>query len=355
MQKYNCKTCGAELYWDPQSNSLKCDYCDSHFQPTDFEDATTKEDVTPVETLDVGEMGSVENKNDDMVIYACSNCGAEVVTSKTTMATNCAYCGRAISITDKAAGAFRPDLVLPFEVNRKKAKELYKKYLKSSILVPAKFSENATIEKMQGLYVPFWLHSMHTHVDGVVKGENSESRRRGDDKIITRKIYHVHLDMDADFIDLPTDASKELDDSLMDSLEPFNYQKLSEFNPAYMAGFFAEQPDEQANETIDRAKNRIKTGIEQKLKEEAGYYDIKSVVSNNNEYSNVSAKYAMLPVWLLTVEWNNKKYIYAINGQSGKVVGTLPMNGWKLAFITGGAMLVTNLVLSGIGLLSFLL
>ena len=38
------------------------------------------------------------------------------------------------------------------------------------------------------------------------------------------------------------------------------------------------------------------------------------------------AEYALLPVWLLHVRWNGKLYTFAMNGQTGKLVGDLPLS-----------------------------
>ena len=140
MQKYECKTCGAELYWDPNSGSMKCEYCGSEYQPSDFEDKTVDANPEETEELDAQYTNAGQDLAEDMVVYVCKECGAEVVTSKTTMATTCAYCGRAISITSKSAANFRPEKAIPFAVDKEKAVEMFKQYTKKSFLTPKTFS-----------------------------------------------------------------------------------------------------------------------------------------------------------------------------------------------------------------------
>ena len=331
MQKFNCKTCGAELYWDADAGALKCKYCDSEFQATDFEDATVDADPTIDTSVDAEFTSVSDSITEGMVVYKCTNCGAEVVTSETTMATTCAYCGRAISLTNKSAGNFRPDKVLPFKVTKEKATEIYKKYIKSSPLTPKLFSEEQTIKKMQGLYVPFFLHSANLNAEAVVNAENVKHSRRGDDRVEHHSLYKIDVDMSGNYEKIPTDASKKIENSLMDNLEPFDLKVLSDFNPAFMAGFFAEQPDEKAEDTIDRATDRMDTAMKEKIKEVSGNYSSKVIMSYRGNFTDKTAEYVMLPIWLLNVEYKDKMYTFAINGDTGKAVGKLPISKAKMA------------------------
>ena len=327
MQKYECKVCGAELHWDPNAGCLKCKFCDSEFQPSDFEDKTLESGAEKKsKAVDKRYTNSGQNIADSMLVYKCDECGAEVVASDTTMATICPYCGRAISVTDKSAGNFRPERLIPFAVDKKKAIELFTKYTKSSILVPKAFQDEHTIEKTQGLFVPFFLHSVDLRSKAEIHGEHSHSHRSGDDKITETKIYEIDMRADGKFTDIPTDASTELDNGLMDALEPFSYDKVQPFNPAYMAGYLAEQPDEKANETKQRAIHRAEEAMEHKMVEEAGNYSNKRVTSSNHSKSNYSNSYAMLPVWLMNVDYAGTKHTFAINGETGKAVGKLPIS-----------------------------
>ena len=352
MQKYTCKVCGAELFWDPQAGALLCKYCGTAFNATDFEDHTLNKEQKD-ETLDATYTSQGANLADGMVVYACRNCGAEVVTSNTTMATTCAYCGNAISITNKSAGKFRPEVVIPYAIDKEKAKEIYKKYVNKSFLTPKAFKENSKIEKMQGLFVPFWLHSMNSRAQAHFDCENISHRRRGDDKITTHMVYDVYVDASGVFEKIPTDGSKKLDNALMDALEPFTYSKLSPYNPAYMAGFFSEQPDDTKEATMPRAQERVTQSMIEKMKTTAGHYSSKKIKTFNNDLSNQEVLYSMLPVWLLNVSYKDKDYMFAINGDTGKVVGKLPLHIPKLILLVGASGLITQLIAMLLRLLGF--
>lgn len=346
MQKFNCKTCGAELYWDAEAGALKCQYCDSVFNPSEFEDETLKENNHTDESVDSTYTNS-QDIIEGMVVYKCTHCGAEVVTSETTMATTCVYCGRAISLTDKTAGEFRPEIVLPFKITKETAIKNYKEHISKFKFKPKLFCEEQTIKKIQGLYVPFYLHSAILDSNSIINAENVKSTRSGDDKIEHHSVYTVDISIEGKYKNLPTDASKKLEDKLMDSLEPFSLNKLTDFNPAYMAGYFAEQPDESKNELADRAHKRMESAMKEKILDTAGTYTTKNIATYNGEFLNSSSKYAMLPIWLLNVDYNGKMYTFAVNGDTGKTVGAVPKSKIKIACTS----LITFLLSQGICML----
>ena len=341
MKKYNCKNCGAELYWDSNANCLKCEYCDHEFQITDFETGESEKEQEDKKHSNEPEVADEHSKATDdsdsveLVVYKCNHCGAEIVTAKSTVATTCAYCGRAITMTNKMVDEFKPDLIIPFCIDEKQAKEIYKKYVHSSFLTPKEFKSENTIKKIKGIYVPFWLHTFVNNTNAVVYGENITSMRRGDDKIVEHHMYNIMIDAEGKFTNIPTDALKNLDNKLMDAIEPFDYQKLVEFKAAYMAGFYAEEYNEGADETIARATERAKQTMLSKVEYEAGVYGIKRIQSSNEQIQDRQSKYAMLPVWLLNVEHKGKEYLFAINGETGKIVGKLPMSIPKLLAVAG--------------------
>lgn len=355
MQKFNCKTCGAELYWDSEANCLKCEYCDSEYKVFEFdkekqEELLTESDITKeqqeLQAADEYAKATDDSELNDLVVYQCSHCKAEIVTARSTVATTCAFCGRAISITNKLVNDFRPDAIIPFEINEKEAKEIYKKYIRSTFLTPKEFGTDGVLKKIKGIYVPFWLHSFDSDTKATIYCENITSHRRGDDKIIDHHMYQVTVDAKGSFKDIPTDGLKHLDDALMDAIEPFDYSKLAEFNPAYMAGYYAEEYNESDKVTRARATDRAKQTMRAQMEQEAGAFAVKQLRSYDEDLSQVTAKYAMLPVWLLNVTYKEKEYLYAINGETGKIVGKLPISVQKLwiaiaTSMVGGYMLAT--------------
>lgn len=369
MQKFNCKTCGAELYWDSEANCLKCEYCDSEYQVSEFEmdaneqgQAGVKSQTQSEKQSETGEpqkadeysKATDDSELEDLVVYQCSHCKAEIITARSTVATTCAFCGRAISITNKLVDEFKPDAIIPFSISEKEAKELYKKYVNSTFLTPNAFGTEAVLKKMKGIYVPFWLHSFESDSRAVIYCENVSSHRSGDDKVIDHYMYHVTVEAKGRFKDVPTDGLKHLDDTLMDAIEPFDYSKLVEFNTAYMAGYYAEEYNENDKVTRGRATERAKQTMVSKMEQEAGVYAVKRLISYDENLSEENAKYAMLPVWLLNVTYKGKEYLYAINGETGKIVGKLPISMQKLLFTISATLVGTYFITSIIRFLTLL-
>ena len=353
MKQYTCKTCEAELYWDSKTNKLKCEYCDSTFDPHEFDEDVDVEQKA--EKADIHDKADDDSFGIDLVKYKCTECGAELVTAAGTVATTCAYCGRAISMTSKMEGEFKPDVVIPFAITKEDAKNKFMSYCKQSWLTPKEFQNPEVLKKIKGIYAPYWLHSFIADASAEIDCENVESKKRGDDKIVLRHQYLVSLDANGTFEKVPTDALKHLSNNMMDALEPFNYERLENFHPGYMAGFYAEEYNETSDENFPRARERAKQVMTNKMLNEAGSYRYKTMRRYNDRILNYTPQYAMLPVWLLHTEYQGKEYIFAINGDTGKVTGKLPLSNKKLAWLIGGVFGASQLFMFLIRLLEVLL
>lgn len=327
MQQYRCPLCGAVLNFDPTIGKLKCPYCDSTYAPEDFEDKTKKSDIKNEEKEK--EFTQSQTLDDNWVIYSCGECGAEVVADKKTMATVCAYCGSPISITSKAADNFRPKKILPYKITKEKAIEIYKKYASSSEFTPNTFMEEAVIEKMQNLFVPFYMNSMRVEAEATIKDEMINRKRSGDDEIVTTKIYNTYSKAYGEIVNVPTDASKKLDNNMMDALEPFDYNNAKDFNPAYMAGYIADQPDEYPEDMLVRAEQRASEFVDQEMLKTTCHSN-KQIIGRNYKFMNEKSEYTMIPIWVLNVKYKSEPYRFAINGETGKIVGKLPIDDKKL-------------------------
>ena len=349
MLKYSCKNCDAELYWDSESNSLKCDYCGNSYLPKDFADATHQ--TVKAEEADKTDAVTDDSEGLEYVKYQCTNCGAEVVTAKGTIATTCAYCGRALSITDKMINNFKPSVVIPFRIGKSKATKIYEQYCKSSWLTPKEFMDPENIKKIKGIYAPFWLHSFTENSTTILYCEKVRSYRRGNDKVTTTKQYHVSIDATSKFDHIPADALSKLDNTLMQSIEPFNYKHLKKFDPAYLAGFYAEEFNEDPETTFVAAHERAVKAIKDCCEGSVCGYSNKRIINYDGQYSNRKASYAMLPVWLINVEYKGNKYTFAINGDTGDIAGQIPMSITKRILFGAATAIITYLIITIIKLI----
>ncbi len=368
-KKYSCKTCGAELYFDPKRGKLYCEYCGSEYDPSEYENqpeesgsvdevipqAVDDEGVTSAEAQEGSQATDDSMENESLLVYKCPNCGAEVITSKKTVATTCVYCNRAITLQGNVTGEFRPDFVLPFEIERGEVEQKYKELCKKSWLTPKLFTKDSTIEKIKGMYVPYWLYSLDGRIDLRMRGERTHVFRRGNDEITEISSYSIHEAGMASFENIAADAMKELDNTMMDSVEPYDFKKMVPFNPAYLAGFYTQRWDDSAEDNESRVKERAKKTLSANARGHAGEYTTTVIEQESFSWPKQKTEYAMLPVWMMYTEYHGKKYIFGMNGQTGKIVGELPKDYGKLVRAGAIAFVISQIVLMIIRVLGVML
>ena len=145
-------------------------------------------------------------------------------------------------------------------------------------------------------------------------------------------------------------------DDLMESVEPFDFSGAVDFQTAYLAGYLADKYDVGVEESIERANNRVKTSSEEVLRGTIDYpYHSVITRSSSVQISNGKAKYALYPVWILSTKYKDQNYLFAMNGQTGKFVGNVPLDGKKVfalaAGLTVGLGIIVYLIMSLLGLL----
>lgn len=336
---YKCPTCGGDLAWNAATRSFKCKYCDDEF---------TNEQLESLGENEINEEKAEKHRelegdkalytatdgtdNSDLVAYTCSHCGAEIITNRTTAATICVYCQNPVVMSEQVIGDFSPKYVIPFKVEKSKVMEAFKKFSKKP-LTPKSFNPDAVVEKMQGVYVPFWLYS--GSASGVIKGtgENDSTFHRNGAKYRETSYYEFTRSGSIDIANVPVDASQKIEDDAMDSIEPYDQRDLTEFSPAYLAGFLAERYDLDADKCFARADLRIKNSLKSSLERSANY-DRVHTKSFDASVNIKSRDYALLPSWLLYTKYEDKNYLFAMNGQTGKFIGNLPIDKLKLAIYT---------------------
>lgn len=345
IKQYKCPSCGGALEFDSNSQKLKCPYCDSDFDVEVLNEiAETEEKIGSADTMDGWKSnideGWSNEESSSVRSYICASCGGEVIADVNTGATTCPFCGNNVVINEKFAKSLRPDLIIPFKLDKRAAKEAFLKHLTGKKLLPKYFKQENHIDEIKGIYVPFWLYS--AEVDGAVKYSATKIRSWSTSKYnyTETKYYEIYREGGVAFNDIPVDASSKMPDDLMDSLEPFYLSEAVDFNTAYFAGYLADKYDVTVQDNIPRINTRVKQSTEDAFKSTVtDFYNTVTVKDSYIDLKNGNARYALLPVWLLNTTWNGNKYIFAMNGQTGKFVGNLPMDKklywkyWFLAFL----------------------
>lgn len=350
ITNYKCPACTGPLHFGGGSGMMECDYCGSTFSVEEIENLYEKENQLAAEAAkkaeqkDEWDISATEWVDEGMKVYNCSSCGAELVYEGTTAASSCPYCDNPTLIPGQFAGSLKPDYVVPFKLEKDAAVAALKKHYSGKFLLPKSFSNENHIEEVKGVYVPFWLYDGKAEADGVFEGRKISKRTSGNYEITTTKHYLVRREGNMEFSKIPADASTQMPDDLMDSIEPYDYKELKPFSKAYLTGFIADKYDVSAEENTERAMERAKNSAKEALRADVTGYDEVSDRSVNVHVKEGKISYALMPVWMLSTKWQDKNYIFAMNGQSGKMVGNLPMDTAKAA-ITGVLSFLASIIL----------
>ena len=330
---------------------MKCPYCDTEFEVETLKAYSEAMKGQPADSMEWDSKAGGEwreGEAEGLRIYTCNTCGGEIVGDKNTGATECPFCGNPVVMTGQFSGNLKPDLVIPFKLDKKAAMEALKKHYKGKILLPKVFNDENRIKEIKGIYVPFWLFD--ADASGFVRYKATKVRFWSDSNYnyAETRYYSVLRSGEIGFNNVPVDGSTKMEDSLMESIEPYDISDAVDFQTAYLSGFFADKYDVDANNSITRANDRIRRSTEEAFASTVIGYNTVTPVSTNISLSNGRAKYALYPVWILNTKWNDKTYTFAMNGQTGKFVGDLPMD--KKAFMKWflGVSAIASLVAFGI-------
>ncbi len=342
--KPTCPACNAEVFFQPGDKEATCPSCGAEFEVEALlalavRKAEKKQDAMTWDTQAGGAWD--EGETDGLRVYSCKQCGGEIVADETTGATHCPFCGNPVVLTGHFAGSLKPDLVIPFQVDKKAAIAALNNHYKGKPLLPKVFRDQNHIEEVKGLYVPVWLFD--ADADAQVEYEATKVRTWSDsdyDYTETRH-YAVIRGGTLGFADVPVDGSTKMDDTLMESIEPFDISGAVPFKAAYLPGYLADKYDVDADASIGRANERIKQSTEDAFRSTVIGYTSVTTVDSNVRLENGRARYALYPVWILNTQWNGRKFTFAINGQTGKIAGDLPMDKglfWKYLLTVSGAV-----------------
>ena len=354
---YQCPACTGPLHYDGASGKLVCDYCGSTYDVKDIEARYAKKQAA-ADTAAEGDAKKAarlprqdspvwsEAEAEGLNSYSCPTCGAELVCDETTAATTCPYCGNPTVLGGKLSGKLKPEYILPFRLDKKAAIAQLTRYYKGKAFLPKAFKNQNHIAEIQGVYVPFWLYDAKADARGRYEGQNSESHREGDYMVTTTQHYDVRREGSADFAKVPVDGSSKMPNTHMDAIEPFDYGDLKPFSTAYLPGYLADRYDEDADACAERAYRRMYNSTADALHATTGGYSEIHPISENINVDMTHAHYALLPVWMLHTRWKDKDFLFAMNGQTGRLIGDLPVDKSRVAAWFAGISLPLMAVLA---------
>ena len=326
LQEYKCPCCGGAIAFDSGIQKMKCPYCDTEFEMealAAYDSELSKETTDDLhwETAD-----TVPWQEDGIRSYVCKSCGGEIIGDENTAATACPYCGNPVVMMEQFSGQLKPDCVIPFKLDKQAAIAALKKHYSGKRLLPKVFKDENHLQEIQGIYVPVWLFDAEADAD--VRFKATQIRTWSDSRFDYTQTSYFAISRSGHlrFERIPVDGSTQMDDALMESIEPYDFSQAVDFQTAYLAGYLADKYDVDADASIERANQRVRKSTEDAFAATTQGYT--SVIPEHSSIRLQGGKtqYALYPVWLLNTKWNGKTYTFAMNGQTGKLVGDLPID-----------------------------
>ena len=228
---FKCKNCGGNSLYNPEKKMMYCPHCESE---------------------------ESQEKLDGVGLTQCGNCGAPMEVPDYTSAMKCENCGSYHVFEERISGEYAPHLILPFQISKKQAVDILKKEFGKRVFTPSTFLSHASIAKMEGSYVPFFLYDFHADARYSAQGTKVRSWSSGNYRYTETSYFEIERDMDVEFDNIPVDASVRLEDSTMDLLEPYDYKALESFKEQYMSGFEGEIYTDNAIALQGRAEQKAK-------------------------------------------------------------------------------------------------
>ncbi|MCI8658805.1 MAG: TFIIB-type zinc ribbon-containing protein [Lachnospiraceae bacterium] len=324
---FKCPNCGGDLRFEPEKQTFQCEYCLSEFSEEQMnQSAFGQKDET-------GQPEKEMSPEESVGVYSCPSCGAQIVADETTAATFCYYCHNPVVLTGKMKGEYHPDGVLPFEIDRERALEIFEKWIGGKKYIPEEFYSQDQIEKLTGVYFPYWLYGCQ--VEGKLEAEGTKQKASvsGNMRIIQTEQYAILRNGTMEIENVTRNALSKANKKLVEGVMPFEMKKLQSFQMGYLSGFLAENRDVGQERFTTEVEKEIKGFAENSLKSQVSGYDSVQIRSKDLRIVDPQWRYVLMPVWTLTYvdKKRDKVYYFACNGQTGKVCGELPVDSGRLA------------------------
>lgn len=343
------------MAYDSTSGMLHCDSCgrndsiESFEKPGSDHNHNTGSDNSPHGEGYTGNTGHSHSFDENETVeYHCTNCGAVLITDKNTTATTCSFCGAGVVLADRLSGNMAPAKVIPFSINKQQAQEAFKKWCRKGLLTPKGFMTADRIKSITGLYVPFWLYDLNGQGEADATCTRVRTYPQGEYIYTETSFYHVYRQVNLNYLKVPADASEQMNDDLMDKLEPFHYDDLKDFNMPYLAGYLAEKYNYDDKTLFSRVKERVTDFVDAYIKSTINGYTTTTYNQKNISVKERNADYVLLPVWMVCYDFKQSEHTFAMNGQTGKIVGKPPLSKGKIAAwfagITAGAFFVIKII-----------
>lgn len=360
--QYKCPACASDLSYDIEQDGMACPHCKTVIPlallpDVDVPEGETDDDMpdVPIDAADVPDETDYTYQDDntheqqtfgaEAVEFFCQNCGAVIVSDENTAASWCHYCDSPVVLQERLSGQLAPTYVIPFKVTKEQAQKAFEDWSRKGLFTPKEFRDAKKVKSVQGIYVPFWLYDVSSEGQAQARATKVRTYVRGDYIYTETRHFNIFRRAKLNYLHVPADASEKLNDNIMNLLEPYDYKELQKFRMPFLAGFSADKYSYTAEQMYDRVRERVDGFVKQYIRGTVSGY---STVTYQSEQVNCEMKhadYTMLPVWIFSYDYKDSEHMFAMNGQTGKIVGTLPVDkkrvfGFWSLFAGGGFTLL---------------
>jgi len=337
-----CHQCGAKLTFAPGTDSLKCEFCGA-INKIEVDEAAK---VEAQKEHDFQEF--IQNQIDtapktEILTVKCDGCGAETTFDPNVVSDRCDFCDSPLTVKDgHKVSLIAPQGILPFKIQSREGLELYQKWLKGLWFAPNKLKKYARQhEKLAGIYIPYWTFDARTST--YYTGERGDDYERtktyedSDGEEYTKTVVETNWTsvsgtVARDFDDVLIPASKSLPWQYIDALEPWDLENIVPYDTKYLSGFKSETYQVGLENAFEGAKTKMDFTIREDIRRDIGG-DHQRIDTVDTNYSDVTFKHILLPIWLSAYRYNDKVYRFMINGRTGEVQGERPYSWIKIALL----------------------
>jgi len=341
--QYKCPTCASDLSYDIEKDGMTCPHCQlliplDRLPQVDVPEGETDDDTpdAPIDAAEVPDEADYTYQDDatheqqtfgmEAVEFFCQNCGAVIVSDENTAASWCHYCDSPVVLKERLTGQLAPTYVIPFKVTKEQAQKAFEDWSRKGLFTPKSFRDAKKVKSVQGIYVPFWLYDVSSEGTAQARATKVRTYVRGDYIYTETRHFNIFRRAKLNYIHVPADASEKMNDNTMNLLEPYDYRDLQKFQMPFLAGFSADKYSYTAEQMYDRVRARMDAFVKQYIRGTVSGY---STVTYQSELVNSEMKhadYTMLPVWIFSYDYKDAEHMFVMNGQTGKIVGTLPVD-----------------------------
>ena len=336
-KKKACANCGAELKYKPGSNQLDCDYCG--YEEFIEKSKSSFEELELKHYLDV--VGNKAHTNTISLLH-CKNCGANQHVEENYKSLHCVYCGEPLILEDVLnEGWILPGAVIPFQLDKSKAQQVFQKWVRSIWFVPNKLKRAALDpEGMHGLYIPYWTFDCNLFADyeGMrgVYYYVTETYYVGKEKK-TRRVRRTRWSNASGSVngfidDILINASEKKQNEIPSKISNWNIKELVPFSHDYLSGFVTEKYTISLKDGHHSSFQKAKEIAYDWIRSDIGG-DTQRISHADIKINDETFKHILLPVYISSYKYSGKEYQFYINGQTGVIHGKYPISYWKVAFV----------------------